>query len=58
MRGHTFRSISATRLMNEATLAQNHITPGATVWMVLRLRGGMDAGPTFAFTKKILISFK
>ena len=39
------------RLMNEATLAQYHITPGATVWMVLRLRGGMDAGPTFARTK-------
>ena len=32
------------RLMNEATLGHYHITAGATVWMVLRLRGGMDAG--------------
>ena len=36
------------RLMNEATLGHYHITAGATVWMVLRLRGGMVAGPTFA----------
>ena len=31
-------------LMNEATLGHYHITAGATVWMVLRLRGGMIAG--------------
>ena len=33
------------RLENYAQLARYGIGSGSTVWMVIRLRGGMDAGP-------------
>ena len=33
------------RLENYAQLARYGIGSGSTVWMVIRLRGGMDSGP-------------
>ena len=35
------------RLADHRTLNSYNIVPGSTVWMVMRLRGGMDAGPHF-----------